>query len=508
MSLIFEKQIKQSQRADHPASVSAATSLPCLKLVFNDNWNDYNYSTWFVLWLLKEDGSKNFIGDVKIMHRHHDDVYEVLPDRFGQLDEDFCSVGIDLNYYTNLLKMFGKDEAYCILNQLQDCIVVPHKFESFSAHPIFTASLQRDLSTKRVFEEALLLMEGRDTSSAYAFEYRFTPKYNEKVSTTWNLHIEYDAPAIKRTFAIIGINGVGKTLLLSGMVDDLVHRNKDRLSRIPLLMSVLVVCSSRFDEYRNIDQNDAKIPLNIVSLVQEGNTYVQLLASIKKILSRETFLMNGDMMMISEHYVSLLNEQLGEEIAKGLVVEEGDKSQKHYCLNENRLEELVNNMSTGQLQVFSLITYVCAYIHLSSLIIIDEPEVHLHPQLVTNFFISLNKLLERFNSYAIMPTHSPLVVRECVGRNVFLMTCTDKIPTIAEVPFNTFGEDISTLYENIFEYHEQNSYFFSVVEDMAKKGKGVEYIVKSLRKQGVKLNRNSLFVIRDCVAAAESKKQE
>lgn len=498
----FEKQIKLSLRADHPASVRMPQSQPCLKLIFNDDWNDYGYSTWFVLWYIHDD-AKDCIGDIKLMHRDSSDVYDELPDSFNTLDESFCSVGIDISFYKSLLNHFGKKAAYDILNRLQDCIVIPHKLEAFSAHDVFTTSLKRDMSTKRVFDEALLLMEGRDTSDAYSFVYQFTPKYNEAVTVPWNLHIEYDAPRIKRTFALIGINGVGKTLLLSSMMDDLVHQNTEALSRIPLIMSALIICSSRFDEYKKIKQEDVKIPLSLVSLVQEDKTIEELTSAIKKILSRETFLLNGNMLHIHQHYVSLLKQQLGDHIAQGLILEEEKDGQKKYYLDENRLRELVEKMSTGQLQIFSLITYVCAEIHLSTLIVIDEPEVHLHPHLITNFFVSLNKLLEYFNSYAILPTHSPLVVRECVGQNVYLMTCSHQVPTIAEVPFNTFGEDISTLYENIFEYHEQNSYFYSVVNKQAERGKSVDSIINYLKEQGVKLNRNSMFVIRDCVAAAE-----
>lgn len=39
MAYSFEKQVKRTERADNINSVSPAKSYPCLKLVFNDNWN-------------------------------------------------------------------------------------------------------------------------------------------------------------------------------------------------------------------------------------------------------------------------------------------------------------------------------------------------------------------------------------------------------------------------------------------------------------------------------------
>lgn len=37
----FEVQIKKTQRADHPNSVTTPKKEGAFDLVFNDNWNDY-----------------------------------------------------------------------------------------------------------------------------------------------------------------------------------------------------------------------------------------------------------------------------------------------------------------------------------------------------------------------------------------------------------------------------------------------------------------------------------
>lgn len=168
--------------------------------------------------------------------------------------------------------------------------------------------------------------------------------------------------------------------------------------------------------------------------------------------------------------------------------------------NKSRLEKLVTELSTGQLQIFSLITYVCANIHLNSLIVIDEPEVHLHPRLVTNFIKALNELLERFDSYAIIATHSPLVVRECVRKNVYIMVRSkDNVPTIGTVAFDTFGEDLSLLYQNIFGCDERDSYFYNVVKEQAEKLRRNSYeeVMRNFKKADVNLPLNGRMVVRD-----------
>ena len=113
MAYYFEKQVKKTERADNINSVSPAKSYPCLKLVFNDNWNDYGFSTWYHLWYLVDRNKANWrsIGDVKIIHRDGDS-YHSLEDSFSELDDNYCSLGMNLSYYKSLVKTRRKRGQY------------------------------------------------------------------------------------------------------------------------------------------------------------------------------------------------------------------------------------------------------------------------------------------------------------------------------------------------------------------------------------------------------------
>ena len=146
-------------------------------------------------------------------------------------------------------------------------------------------------------------------------------------------------------------------------------------------------------------------------------------------------------------------------------------------------------------------TYICANIHYRSLLFIDEPEVHLHPHITIEFMAMLSGLLSVFKSYAIIATHTPLVVREMAGKNVFLMQkMQDGIPQIAPVGFETLGEDVGTLYRNLFGYDEQSSYFKKMVDKLCDRGKSYEEIVRYFQ-QGMNLNINARLIIRDTIEA-------
>ena len=93
----------------------------------------------------------------------------------------------------------------------------------------------------------------------------------------------------------------------------------------------------------------------------------------------------------------------------------------------------------------------------------------MHPQIIVSFMTMLGGILTRFRSYAVIATHSPLIVREMVGQNVYLMRQVDGgIPNVSKVAFETFGADASELYMNIFQYDEKMSSFYRYVKHLGR----------------------------------------
>ena len=497
----FEKQTKLTQRADNRNSVDANCSqYPCIKLVFNDDWNDLGHHTWFSVWYIADKTTLIYIGDTKIMHRD-DSSYKHMPESFDRLDEQFCSLGLNIGYYQKMLNVFGRQDAKRLLEALRDSATDNLIHEVFRNTGIYKISLLRDISSERALHEAPFILENRKKSEAYSFTYNFIPIYNPEYEAAWRVNIDYDALPYKRTFAIIGENAVGKTQLMTSLMRDLTSEEGKYFDNIPMLSSLLVICSSTYDSYNGQKPQVCRIPLDICSVVQDTETQDRLTTAIENIIKRGTIYKSGGSDSIYNRYRALLDRLLLENVSSRLFTEEGDGEYKKIILQNDSLASLIDVMSTGQLQIFSLITYVCAYIHLNSLVIIDEPEVHLHPKMITQFFRVLNKLLCEFQGYAFVATHSPLVVRECVDSNVYMMVRNQyDEPIVKAVPFRTFGEDISVLYENIFGCEEQQSCFYHQIVDMTVNPTYTfQDICDALTGQGVHLSMNVLNVISRCI---------
>ena len=125
-------------------------------------------------------------------------------------------------------------------------------------------------------------------------------------------------------------------------------------------------------------------------------------------------------------------------------------------------------------------------------------QVHLHPSAIVNFMSLLNELLRIFDSYAIITTHSPLIVREILGQNVFVMRRMENDDVyIGSCEHETFGEDVSVLYKDIFEYDESRSCFREYVNKLIEQNPDYEKVIDTIAIEG--LSVNSRFSIRNMI---------
>lgn len=109
-------------------------------------------------------------------------------------------------------------------------------------------------------------------------------------------------------------------------------------------------------------------------------------------------------------------------------------------------------LSAGQKIFLYLVINIISAIKKESLILIDEPETHLHPNMEITFMFLLKEILEYFNSYAIIATHSMIITREIPSKFVRIFIKNDRdVPVINKPVMETFGADISAICNEVFD---------------------------------------------------------
>ena len=226
MPLHFEVQTKQGQRADYLASVQPPKRYPCFILVFNWDWTDYEYHTWFCLFYFASEADRRMIGELKLMNSERDNTMDALPEEFDEpLDDSFCSLGIKTDYYIGLRQELKNEQLIKeVQHYLCDCTFEPSIYDKHRGERIFNVSLMRDLSAMDAFQEGQSLAMGIEPDEMYSFVYTYHPKYDASLYADWKVNIPYKPLRFMRTFGIIGINGVGKTQILSSFITDLLAR--------------------------------------------------------------------------------------------------------------------------------------------------------------------------------------------------------------------------------------------------------------------------------------------
>ena len=102
-------------------------------------------------------------------------------------------------------------------------------------------------------------------------------------------------------------------------------------------------------------------------------------------------------------------------------------------------------LSSGQKLFSFIVINILGAIRRDSLILIDEPELFLHPSLEIRFVGMLKRILQHFNSKALMATHSVVTVREVPSDCVHVFVRTDEGLVVKRPPFQTFGGDVQRI---------------------------------------------------------------
>lgn len=111
-------------------------------------------------------------------------------------------------------------------------------------------------------------------------------------------------------------------------------------------------------------------------------------------------------------------------------------------------------LSSGQKAFFDFALRCCLYIENGTLIVLDEPETHLHPNFIGEFVELLDYILEHTGSFAIIATHSPYLVREVGRQQVHVFSSerderSDYI-NISNPRLRTFGSDVESISQFVF----------------------------------------------------------
>ena len=461
---------------------------PCFTLS-SDNWDDYGRRTTFDLTYWAEDKQYQCIGTVKIMTAEHLTTKNVIPTEFTELSNNFCSLGQNEEYYAKIKGMFP--ESYrSIMFALRDAAYFSVLADSYQYTISFQKSLLRSDNAQRAFRNAHCILEGIDLKNRYNFTLQAKiPCYDGDIPVELSFGNIDDARNLDRVKALIGENGAGKSSILYSLAEAL-HNSDDSMfenEHRPDFSKVIAISYSIFD---NLFQLTKKSSFNFVycGLRNRDN---ELLSETDK----ESRLKRSLDEIVYKHRIYDYHLTLKEVVDEGLLEV---VFKQHNEIDKNKFLELINKMSSGQAMITSIITELYAHIRDNSLILFDEPEVHLHANAITKLIRIIFKICDEYKSACIVATHSAVILQELLARNVLVVEqdAETKEPYVRGMNTETLGENLTTITEDVFGRSSIDKHYGYVIQEMIRKGLDGEQIEQILKTEGLPMSMNLYMYIR------------
>lgn len=124
-------------------------------------------------------------------------------------------------------------------------------------------------------------------------------------------------------------------------------------------------------------------------------------------------------------------------------------------------------LSSGHKIVLLTLTRLVETVEERTLVLIDEPEAHLHPPLLSSFIRALSNLLVNRNAVTIIATHSPVVLQEVPKTCVWILNRSAREAKAERPSIETFGENVGILSREVFQLELTHSGFHKLLEKAA-----------------------------------------
>lgn len=484
-----------------------------------DNWDDwFSFRTLFTLWYFDADGERIRLGGVKIGQqgllpaRGVDAVPGArspeLPVTFDALDGRFFSLGQDENYYETLSRLPDAARER-IVDGLHDCATDLAILDAYRFEEVMRRSLLRDAPESTVRGRFNRLAHGDATLTEYQFAYRLPAPEGDAPPPVLEFVVTPNTEPPTNVHVLIGRNGVGKTRCMRGVAEALLGRVGENPGKILLregadwsFSGLAMISFSAFDDFDLRPRPQDLIRSKQVGLLEWD--YVEE--------DREEYMRMKTPADLAEDFAdsfALCRRGLRAERWRAAVetLETDDLFAEANVtlllgLNDAEWREqavyIYKRLSSGHAIVLLTMTRLVEVVDERTLVLLDEPEGHLHPPLLSAFVRALSDLLVKRNGVAIIATHSPVVLQE-VPRSCAWKLRRSRLVAVAERPLvETFGENVGVLTREVFGFEVTKSGFHRVLDEAVHRD-GLGYDA-ALARFGGQLGAEARAILRALVA--------
>ncbi|MCC6553381.1 MAG: ATP-binding protein [Polyangiaceae bacterium] len=442
---------------------------PRIVLERGRDWNDGGYSTLFdVYYEPSSGGNPELLGSTKVLRRGQLTT-QIDEKHLTCLPPDCCSLGQTIDYYAAIERL-GEPVGQEILSALRDVTVDEQAARAFEGEPGFMKSLLRFPEAARIFRYRSLRLH-RQAPAPLPMEFTYQAQL-EGFDDPHVLELSFQPEPRKlgRLMALVGENGTGKTRLLARLAWALAGLKHGEVQPArPPIGRVIAVSYSVLDVFNwppsllpGLYRPDLHRP------VFDNYSYCGL-RDIDGKIDTEAFFdrLGADIGEIGrwgrrDLWIGMLNDMhmLEKEPDLGRALDEGDGA----------FVSVARRLGAGQKLAIGVLSRLLATMRNGSFVLIDEPELNLHPALLAGMLRTLHSWLEELDGHALISTHSPLVLQEVPGRNVRVLKVLERSPIVRTYDAESFGQSLSEIVADAFGLSERDKNYISVLRELVSAG--------------------------------------
>ncbi len=454
-------------------------------VLIEDNWDDwFTYETTYNLYVFSPDGNGGWktIGSVKIgqLDMAEGQRRAAIPEEFDKLENEFFSLGQEDGYYEAAVELGLADQ---LLRDLNDIAFDNQLFRKVRQEDVTRVSLLRSVKETTVLSDFSRIITGSVPLTAYDFSYtgpqQLSPAHKP---IQLDFQVEPGSNPPSNIHVLIGRNGIGKSFILNAMIRALVTDaddetvdgkfvDEDLLAAEDNLFSAVVsVTFSAFDKFE---------PLTDRQVTREGVTYAYVGLKNKRRSAKEDPGVKDLSALAREFSISAqkcVSDGRLKRWQRALDMLESDPIFRIARISEladiEDIEEFkktaasrFRNLSSGHKIVLLTITKLVELVRERSLVLLDEPEAHLHPPLLSAFIRALSDLLNNRNGVAIVATHSPVVLQEVPANCTWQLERHNTLMIAHRPESETFAENVGILTHRVFGLEVEEAGFYNLIRD-------------------------------------------
>ncbi|KQV10650.1 hypothetical protein ASC74_11405 [Pseudomonas sp. Root329] len=504
---------------------------------FSSPWNDYDYIVTFNAILIKNKETSK-IGEIKILVDNQVNTSKFFLEKGIKLDDgkssnitdvldpsNTVSLASDISFYKIINKLFSAEEATELLSGICDAGYYYENYEVYKKWPGFDNSLLRQgTAAEARIKKGFQIATGRYApESSFKIEIDSLPETFEPIEFNFDNQRELGVTNIN---LLIGKNGTGKTHILKHLTE-IITGIEPSTTSWPYFHKLVVAAYSPFETfYTNNDVIELLVnkyaPQKLVSRELTKSKRRRLLKTNKySYIGYKNDSGKFQLEWPKEYSAKSLIKIIEDDKLKSLWLEQSrfeilkntlkisinfdalgfkSKENKNIIINEGFLisPELFSKnvdtksgicffhngvevpLSSGQVIYSYLIPALAAEIEEESLVILDEPELYLHPNLEVGLISMLKNLLKKTSSYAVIATHSAVLARE-IDRDGINILKRSASGTISVKPsFETFGGSLDSIIGEVFDDYSESKPFQLVIDKKIEGSTDHSALIKSI----------------------------